>query len=117
MCLGIHGKVVELYEQEGLMMGKVDFGSGVLREAFEACDDLLEGVTLGFRGGDATEREDTLLACSQCMRDNNVPDFPDPQTGAGTPYPLTAFADFNDPTFQEALEICRQTVSFSGLGE
>ena len=32
MCLGIPGKIVELYEANGLKMGKVDFG-GVTREA------------------------------------------------------------------------------------
>jgi len=32
MCLGIPGKIIELYEANGLMMGKVDFG-GVTREA------------------------------------------------------------------------------------
>ena len=32
MCLGIPGKIVEIYEQNGLMMGKVDF-DGVTREA------------------------------------------------------------------------------------
>ncbi len=31
MCLGIPGKIVEIYEQEGLKMGKIDFG-GVVRE-------------------------------------------------------------------------------------
>jgi len=31
MCLGIPGKIVELYESDGLKMGKVDFG-GVVRE-------------------------------------------------------------------------------------
>jgi hydrogenase expression/formation protein HypC len=31
MCLGVPGKIVEIYEQGGLKMGKVDFG-GVLRE-------------------------------------------------------------------------------------
>ncbi|NLF79097.1 MAG: HypC/HybG/HupF family hydrogenase formation chaperone [Chloroflexi bacterium] len=31
MCLGIPGKIVELYESGGLKMGKVDFG-GVVRE-------------------------------------------------------------------------------------
>lgn len=33
MCLGIPAKVMETYERDGLTMGKVDFGSGVLREA------------------------------------------------------------------------------------
>lgn len=31
MCLGIPGKVTEIYEVEGIRMGKVDFG-GVSRE-------------------------------------------------------------------------------------
>jgi hydrogenase expression/formation protein HypC len=32
MCLGIPGKIVEIYEKGGLKMAKVDFG-GVFREA------------------------------------------------------------------------------------
>ncbi len=31
MCLGVPGKIVQIYEAYGLSMGKVDFG-GVLRE-------------------------------------------------------------------------------------
>jgi hydrogenase expression/formation protein HypC len=31
MCLGIPGKIIEVYETSGLKMGKVDFG-GVIRE-------------------------------------------------------------------------------------
>ena len=32
MCLGIPGKILEIYESGGLTMGKIDFG-GVTREA------------------------------------------------------------------------------------
>ena len=32
MCLGVPGKIVEIYESNGLLMGKIDFG-GVTREA------------------------------------------------------------------------------------
>lgn len=32
MCLGVPGKIVDIYEAGGLRMGKVDFG-GVTREA------------------------------------------------------------------------------------
>ncbi len=32
MCLGVPGKILEIYEIESLKMGKVDFG-GVVREA------------------------------------------------------------------------------------
>jgi hydrogenase expression/formation protein HypC len=31
MCLGIPGKIIEIYETNGLSMGKIDFG-GVTRE-------------------------------------------------------------------------------------
>jgi hydrogenase expression/formation protein HypC len=32
MCLGVPGKIIEIYDGGGLLMGKVDFG-GVTREA------------------------------------------------------------------------------------
>lgn len=32
MCLAVPGKIIEIYENAGLMMGKIDFG-GVIREA------------------------------------------------------------------------------------
>lgn len=32
MCLGVPGRVVEIYTQDGVRMGKVDFG-GVVKEA------------------------------------------------------------------------------------
>ena len=32
MCLAVPGKIIEIYETEGLKMGKVDYG-GVVREA------------------------------------------------------------------------------------
>jgi len=31
MCLGVPGKIIEIYEKAGMKMGKVDFG-GVFRE-------------------------------------------------------------------------------------
>ncbi len=32
MCLAVPGKITEIYENAGLLMGKIDFG-GVIREA------------------------------------------------------------------------------------
>ena len=32
MCLAVPGKIIEIYENAGLLMGKIDFG-GVIREA------------------------------------------------------------------------------------
>ena len=43
MCLGIPGKVVELYETNGMKMGKVDFG-GAIREA---CLEYLPDIQIG----------------------------------------------------------------------
>lgn len=43
MCLGIPGKVVEIYAAQGLKMGRVDFG-GVVKEA---CLEYVPEVELG----------------------------------------------------------------------
>lgn len=43
MCLGIPGKIVELFQQAGLHMAKIDFG-GVVREA---CVETLPEVKVG----------------------------------------------------------------------
>lgn len=43
MCLGIPGKVIEMYQADGMQMGKVDFG-GVVKEA---CLEYLPGIRVG----------------------------------------------------------------------
>jgi hydrogenase expression/formation protein HypC len=43
MCLAIPGKVIELYETNGMKMARVDFG-GVIKEA---CMEYLPEVKLG----------------------------------------------------------------------
>ena len=43
MCLGIPGKVIELYEVNNMTMAKVDFG-GVIKEA---CMDYLPEIKIG----------------------------------------------------------------------
>lgn len=43
MCLGIPGKVIELYQANGMRMGKVDFG-GVVKEA---CLEYLPEIQVG----------------------------------------------------------------------
>jgi len=43
MCLGVPGKIVEIYEANGLSMGKIDFG-GVTREA---CLSYVPEATIG----------------------------------------------------------------------
>jgi len=43
MCLGIPGKVIELYEVNGMKMAKIDF-SGVVKEA---CMEYLPEIKIG----------------------------------------------------------------------
>jgi hydrogenase expression/formation protein HypC len=43
MCLGVPGKILEIYTADGLRMGKVDFG-GVQREA---CLEYVPDVDVG----------------------------------------------------------------------
>ncbi len=43
MCLGVPGKVTEIYESGGLTMGKIDFG-GVVREA---CLEYIPDIRIG----------------------------------------------------------------------
>ena len=43
MCLGVPGKIVDIYESDGIKMGKIDFG-GVTREA---CLEYIPEASLG----------------------------------------------------------------------
>ena len=43
MCLGVPGKIIEIYEMDSVRMGKVDFG-GVVKEA---CLDFLPEIQIG----------------------------------------------------------------------
>ncbi len=43
MCLGVPGKIIEIYQKDTLTMGKVDFG-GVVREA---CFETLPEAKVG----------------------------------------------------------------------
>ncbi len=43
MCLGIPGKVIEIYQADGLKMGRIDFG-GVVKEA---CLEYVPEIQIG----------------------------------------------------------------------
>jgi len=43
MCLGIPGKVIELYEANGMKMARVDFGGAIK----EVCMEYLPEIKLG----------------------------------------------------------------------
>ena len=61
MCLGIPGKVVEIYREHDLLMGKVDFGGVLKRVCLEHVPDIAVGdyalVHVGFALTRIDERE------------------------------------------------------------
>ena len=82
-----------------------------LQDGFEACGELIEGFTQGFRRADDTGLADQLLEFAQCLRDQGIHvDDPDltftPGEGgqAGGPF---GDLDLDDPEFQAAAEACQ----------
>lgn len=43
MCLAVPGKVIEIYEANGLKMGKVDYGGTVQEACLEYCPEVEVG--------------------------------------------------------------------------
>ena len=81
MCLGIPGKVIEVYQANGMKMGKVDFG-GVVREAcleylpeIQVGDYTIIHVGFGISRLDEKEARETLEILQQMdMLANELPD-------------------------------------------
>ena len=84
MCLGIPGKVTELYQANGMKMGKVDFG-GVVKEAcmeylpeIQVGDYTIIHVGFGISRLDEKEARETLEILQQMdMLANELPDGED----------------------------------------
>ena len=101
-----------------------------MREAFEACQEHLDGLAFGPGSIDLTEIEDTMLEFAICMRENGV-DMPDPDfsnlgLGGGAPGDdeggvFGGAIDLDDPEVEAALEACREvfggSLRFGGSGE
>ncbi len=71
MCLGVPGKVIQIYDVNGMKMGKVDFG-GVIREAcleylpdIEVGDYTIIHVGFGISQLDEAEAQETLSLLRQ----------------------------------------------------
>ena len=81
MCLGIPGKVVEIYQANNMKMGKVDFG-GVVREAcleylpeIQVGDYTIIHVGFGISRLNEEEAHETLELLQQMdMLGNELPD-------------------------------------------
>jgi hypothetical protein len=105
----------------------------VMGPAFEACQDRLDGLELGFGRPDETELQDTLYEYAACMRDNGF-DMPDPDfssfgpgngngegggSGAGDGAIGGPFGDIDpdDPAFETAQAACEDILAGFGPGD
>jgi hydrogenase expression/formation protein HypC len=84
MCLGVPGKVIEIYEAGGLKMGKVDFG-GVTREACLAyVPDIQIGEYTVIHVGFAINRLDEAEAQESLALLKEIVDIEEELGGTGT---------------------------------
>jgi hypothetical protein len=87
-----------------------------LISALESCQAELEASGIQLGAGNATqdpEVQDKLLEFSQCMRDNGVPEFPDPQPNSGI-RGLFGDVDPQSPRVQDAMQSCQSVLSQLG---
>lgn len=103
------------------LLDVIDVESDEFNAAFESCQPIL-AASQAFNVDIDPELQalimDQLFGFSQCMRDAGFDDFPDPgELGAGRPpYPLSVFAQFDDPDFEAAIEECQRNLAFPGFG-
>lgn len=83
------------------------------KAANETCRDKLPGG--GEHGNPSPEAVQGLVEFAQCMRDNGVADFPDPDAKGNFPRAAEQGAH-NDPRFQAASEKCRKDLPQHGGG-
>ncbi|MBA2337488.1 MAG: hypothetical protein H0V96_07005 [Acidimicrobiia bacterium] len=98
----------------------IDLESPEVQAAISACLSILTDAG-AFSFADDPELQallqDSLQDFAVCMRREGIDDFPDPDSSAAIPFPVTAFTAFANQSFQDALEVCRRQVGIPGLGE
>ena len=104
---------------DGVVNGSsLDPNSATFQQAISACKDL---EPPGFTGSTrSAQQQEAALKFAQCMRDNGVPDFPDP-TANGPLIDTTRIPSMagknprSDPGFSAALQKCRGFASAAGV--
>jgi hypothetical protein len=94
--------------------------------AFDACDVLRDDFEQRFEAVDTSDTEDRLLAFAQCMRDEGITEFPDPdlsvwEPGAGLgpgngPFGTTIFGLQASNEGATALSSCQALFGGPGTG-
>lgn len=104
---------------DGVINGSsLDPNSATFQQAISSCKGL---EPPGFMGTTrSSQQQDAALKFAQCMRDNGVPDFPDP-TADGPLIDTTRIPSMagknprNDPGFNAAQQKCRGFASAAGV--
>ena len=103
------------------LLDTIDVQSDEFNDAFETCQPIL-AASQAFNVDIDPELQalimDQLFEFAQCMRDNGFDDFPDPNeiSAGGPPFPISVFAQFNDPDFEASIEECQRNLAFPGFG-
>ncbi|MBC2902231.1 hypothetical protein [Streptomyces cupreus] len=106
-CLGEHGVNVETGEGGGIRItGRVP--KEKVDAAMEACREYSPMQNGGSPDPQAEER---MRKMAQCMRDNGVEDFPDPEPGRGIQLDRSVA---EDPDFEEAQKECEKYAPAGG---
>ena len=85
MCLGIPGKVIEIYSTNDMKMGKVDFGGAIREACLEYLPDIQVGdytivhVGFGISKVDEQEAMETMAMLREMeMLADELPELADP---------------------------------------
>ena len=82
MCLGVPGRVIETYQEHGILMGKIDFSGVAKRACLEHVPDVQVGeyviVHVGFALSriDETEAQRVLDFLSRIKQDDELAGAP-----------------------------------------
>jgi hypothetical protein len=92
----------------------LDPNSPEFQAAREACQHLApQGGQAG--GGNNEQLQRQVLEYAQCMRENGVPEFPDPQvSGGGVRITPGQGVDPNSQQFQQAQQACQDLLAGAG---
>ena len=97
---------------DGGMMMKLPNGidQEAMEKASEACEEFRPKGGGNFSEEDRAEMEETMLEYADCMRENGVPDFPDPDFSEGGARLGGKGIDPEDPAFEKANKACEEVL-------
>jgi hypothetical protein len=89
--------------------------ASALDDALKSCRSEAQalGLDVGSGAGDA-EAQDALLRLSRCMRENGIPEFPDPKPnsdGLGGLHDLFSDYELESPRVSKALNACQPVLN------